>query len=87
MSWADDHGERGGDCNECGDLSSQERHAYCRDCYAEQQGWRGDREKLHPDLRRPPPGAARKSRSSRSSRSARKLTELRQRVEQLEGAR
>jgi hypothetical protein len=40
VSWTDNDGlERGGDCNECGEPVEEEHHAYCADCYAEQQGW------------------------------------------------
>ena len=40
MSWVDGDGlERGGACNECGEPVEEEHHAYCADCYAEQQGW------------------------------------------------
>lgn len=48
MSWIDSDGlERGGDCNECGEPVVEEWHAYCRDCYADQQGWtRPDRDAL-----------------------------------------
>ncbi len=38
MSWTDRDGvERGGACNECGEQVEEEHHAYCADCYAEQQ--------------------------------------------------
>ena len=40
MSWVDGDGlERGGACNDCGAQVEEDHHAYCRDCYAEQQGW------------------------------------------------
>lgn len=40
MSWEDSDGvERGGSCAECGEPVEEEHHAYCPDCYAEQQGW------------------------------------------------
>jgi hypothetical protein len=29
-----------GSCQECGAETAEEWHAYCADCYAEQQGWR-----------------------------------------------
>lgn len=42
MSWYDpvDDVERGGECAECGEPVEQEHHAYCSDCYAEQNGWK-----------------------------------------------
>ena len=40
MSWDDDDElERGGACNECGAPVEEEHHAYCRACFAEQNGW------------------------------------------------
>jgi hypothetical protein len=40
MSWVDRDGlERCGACNECGALVDEDWHAFCVDCYAEQQGW------------------------------------------------
>ncbi len=43
--WIDRDGlEHGGGCNECGQPVEADHHAYCGDCYAEQQGWTVDDE-------------------------------------------
>jgi len=42
MSWDDDFeysNGANGSCQDCGAATDQPWHAYCSDCYAEQQGW------------------------------------------------
>ena len=41
MSWDDHEYSNGADgtCQECGADTDEEWHAYCPDCFAEQQGW------------------------------------------------
>ena len=60
MSWTDSDGlERGGACNECGADVEEEHHAFCADCFAEQNGWTARSE------HRPDPAALRWQRADR----------------------
>jgi hypothetical protein len=44
VSWTDSEGvERGGACNQCGEPVEADHHAFCRDCFAAQQGWADSR--------------------------------------------
>jgi hypothetical protein len=74
VSW--DDLERGGSCNECGEPVEQDHHAYCRDCYAEQQGWK------HKE--RPPAGAANENLVVAIRDLRRVVAELGQRIDRLE---
>lgn len=67
-----------GECQSCGAATAEAWHAYCSDCYAEQNGWKRPA--------RPEPGTDPPSFVVALTDVRRELAELRRRLERLEGA-